>query len=70
MTFVELISFCKVFSVALHLDSERILSRADLEIASEALKRMGGEAPYWDQYQRDAYKAMVDFTKRKLDEMI
>ncbi len=70
MTFIELISFCKVFSVALHLDNERILTRADLEITSEALKRMGSEAPYWNQYQREIYKAMVDYTKHKLEEMI
>ena len=67
MSFIELISFSKVFSVALHLDNKSILSRQDLEITSETLKRMADESPYWTHEQRELYKVIVDFVKQELD---
>ena len=69
MDFLELISFSKVFSAALHLDSDNILSKADLEITSMILKKMADKALNWNQYQQEIYKAMVDFIKYKMDEM-
>ncbi len=67
MSFIELISFSKVFSVALYLDNKSILSRQDLEITSEVLKRMADESPYWTHEQREMYKIIVDFVKQELD---
>lgn len=70
MSFIETISFCKVFSVAFGLDSSNILSRADLEIANELLKKMADEAPRWNHFQKETYKIIVDFVKHNLEELI
>ena len=67
MSCIELVSFSKVFSVALHLDNKSILSRQDLEITSEILKRMADESPYWTHEQREMHKIIVDFVKQELD---
>lgn len=67
MSFLELISFSKVFSVAMGLDNRRILSRIDLEIASKVLDQMIDEAPYWNQVQRETYKLLVDFVKKEME---
>ena len=65
MNFIELLSFCKVFSVAVGLDSERILSKLDLEITEKALERRADELPYLSPEQREAYKLLFDFVKEK-----
>ena len=65
MSFIELLSFCKVFSVAVGLDSERILSKRDLEITEKALERRADELPYLSPEQREAYKLLFDFVKEK-----
>ena len=70
MSFIETISFCKVFSVAFGLDNSNILSRADLEITNELLKKMADEAPRWNQFQKETYKIMADFIKHNLEELI
>lgn len=70
MNFVEIISFAKVYSVALGLDDKRVLSKMDLDIASEFLKKSADEFPYWNQSQRDVYKFLTDFIKETLKEQI
>lgn len=63
MTFSDLISFSKLFTVAAGLDKPSVLSSADVEVASEALKHMADESPYWTDYQKELYKSMVDVVK-------
>lgn len=63
MQFYELISFSKVFSVAMGLDKRSILSTADIEITSEVLKHMADESVCWTCEQKELYKLMVDMAK-------
>ncbi len=65
MNFSELISFSKVFSVAIGLDKPSVLTSSDAGVASEALKHMADESPYWTDEQKELYKLMVDVAKEK-----
>lgn len=63
MQFYELISFSKMFSVAMGLEKKSILSPMDIEIASEVLKRMADDSFCWTHEQKELYKLMVEVAK-------
>lgn len=67
MTFGELVSFAKLFSIALGLDRTMTMSKAELESACETLKIMADERNDWNMWQKELYKAMVDSAKAQTE---
>lgn len=63
MNFSELVSFSKVFSVAMGFENRKILSNLDIEITSELLKQMADQSRCWTHDQKELYKLMVDAAK-------
>jgi len=61
LTFSDMISFAKLFSQI--ANGNIAMSDAEMEAAAKVLKELGGNAPNWNQMQRELYKTMVDTVK-------
>lgn len=70
MTFSQMIGFSKLFVIALGLDCNMSINRAELKSACEMLKIMADERNDWDAAQKEIYKVMVDTAKQQTERQI
>lgn len=63
MKFYEMICFAKVYNVVYGYSSPSTVSRHDVNIAIEVLKKMADDRYDWSQEQKDCYKLIADFAK-------
>ena len=61
----QMISLAKVLNATMGTTYLQNVSMNDVDIASEILKNMADNSPYWTQEQKDTYKLMVDYTKER-----
>ena len=61
MTFFDMVSFAKLFSRV--AGGNMTMSDAEMEAASEVLKKFADRNSNWTPMQRDLYKIMVDAAK-------
>lgn len=66
LTFGELLCFARVCSVFWGLTPPESVSKPEVEIAFEALKKMTDNRNDWTQEQKEFYKALVDFAKEQI----
>lgn len=57
----EMISFAKFVMSA--FTGNVTLSDTEFEVGTTILKNMADNSQYWNQYQKDAYKLLVDVVK-------
>ena len=62
----ELMCFAKVYSVVMGLASPMSVSKREIDVAIEALKKNADNRWDWTQEQKDLYKLMLDFAKQNL----
>lgn len=65
MNFYDILSFAKLFSLATGNTKHITMSSAELEIASEALKKLADERNDWNKEQKEYYKMLVDYAKEQ-----
>ena len=63
MNFYESICFSKLYAVAFGLTPIHSISKQEVDIAAECLKKMADNSIYWTQEQKDLYKLLVDYAK-------
>lgn len=63
MTLYEMICFAKLFAVATGKEPKDTLTSQELEIGSEALKKLADQRLDWTKEQKDLYKMLVDAAK-------
>lgn len=70
MEFYEMICFAKVYNVVCGYSSPSTVSRHDVEIAIEVLKKMADDRNDWTQEQKDCYKMIANFGKEYIKDRI
>lgn len=65
MNFYDILSVAKLFAIATGNMNPVIMSSAELEIASETLKKLADERNDWNEEQKEYYKILVDFAKEQ-----
>ena len=69
MNFYDILSVAKLFAVATGNTKHITMSSAELEIASEALKKLADERDDWNEDQKEYYKILVDSAKEQTKEL-
>lgn len=65
MNFYDILSVAKLFAIATGNTNHITMNSAELEIASEALKKLADERNDWNEEQKEYYKILVDFAKEQ-----
>lgn len=65
MNFCDILSVAKLFAMATGNANHISMSSAELEIASEALKKLADERKDWNKEQKEYYKMLVDYAKEQ-----
>lgn len=63
MNFFESICISKLYAIVMGFAPIQSISKPEVEIAAECLKRMADNKYYWTQEQKDLYKLLVDYVK-------
>ena len=63
MNFSQIIALCKMFTAMTEPNFRSQITRADFDLACEALKSMADNTNTWSNYDKERYKALVDFVK-------
>lgn len=63
MNFSELMCLYKLMSVAFNNKMKETLTQYELDIASEALKKLADDAQNWTREDKEKYKLLVDLVK-------
>lgn len=66
MSLYEMLCFAKVYCAAFGFSSLAI-SRQEIDIAFEVLKKATDNRQDWTQEQKDVYKLLVDFSKNQIE---
>lgn len=67
MTYYNLFCFAKLYAVATGLDKQSLLSKAEIDAASETLKSIADNRNDLTQEQKEWYKMIVDFCKEQTE---
>ncbi|MBR3095871.1 MAG: hypothetical protein IKH12_09805 [Clostridia bacterium] len=67
MNFYEMMCFAKVYSVVMGLSSPMTVSKQEIDVVFELLKRNTDNRPDWTHEQKETYKMMVDFVKHQIE---
>ena len=65
MDYFKMISFAKLFCVAVGGSQNISITSDEMEMACETLKHMADQRYDWNQEQKELYKILVDFTKER-----
>ena len=68
MSFYEMMCFAKVYNVACGFSSPLTVSKQELDIVCEILKKNADNCWNWNQEQKEFYKLLVDYTKNHIEE--
>lgn len=63
MSFYEMICFAKVYNAAFGVPSPSPVTKQDIEITIEILKKMADNRNDWTQQEKESYKLLADFAK-------
>lgn len=63
MSFYEMICFAKVYNAAFGIPSPSPVTKQDVEITIEILKKMADSRNDWPQQEKESYKLLADFAK-------
>lgn len=63
LNFFELMSFAKLFSVAMGYAPPQSVSKQEYDMCVEILKRNADNQIYWTQEQKQTYKLCADIVK-------
>ncbi len=64
MDFCEMLCFAKLFSSAMG-DRKTTINPNEVDIAAETLKKLADNRNDWNQEQKELYKLLVDYAKKK-----
>ena len=67
MSFYELICFTKVYNAAFGFAPRTSVSKEEINITFEVLKKMADNRLGWSQEQKEIYKLLVDFVKSGIE---
>ncbi len=67
MTLYNLFCFAKLSAVALGLDKQSLISKAEVDAAYEALKSMADSCNNLTQEQKEWYKIIADYCKEQTE---
>lgn len=65
MNFYDILSVAKLFAIATGNTNNINMSSAEIEIASETLKKLADERNDWNKEQKEYYKMLVDYAKEQ-----
>lgn len=65
MNFYDILSVAKLFAIVTGNTNNIKMSSAEIEIASEALKKLADERNDWNKEQKEYYKMLVDYAKEQ-----
>lgn len=65
MTFFELNCYAKVYNAAMGFIDRNSVTSQEIEVTMEILKKMVDERDDWTDEQKELYKALADYIKKK-----
>ena len=68
MTFYEMICFAKVYNAVMNPQFRGSVSKEEVEITVEILKKMADNRNHWSVEQKEVYKLLADFSKKRIKE--
>ncbi len=68
MTFFELNCYAKVYNAAMGFIDRNSVTRQEIEVTMEILKKMVDERDDWTDEQKELYKALADYIKKKMED--
>lgn len=67
MTFEEMIAFTKVYNVVMGIAHPATVSKYEIDLVCETMKKMVDNRRDWTHQQKEIYKLMVDYTKSRIE---
>ena len=68
LSFYEMICFAKVYNAAIGITTRSSVSKQEIDIAFEVIKKMADNRYGWSQQQKDMYKILVDYCKQAMEQ--
>lgn len=68
MTFFELNCYAKVYNAAMGFIDRNSVTSQEIEVTMEILKKMVDERDDWTDEQKELYKALADYIKKKMED--
>lgn len=65
MNFYDILSVAKLFAIVTGNTNNIKMSSAEIEIVSEALKKLADGRNDWNKEQKEYYKMLVDYAKEQ-----
>ncbi len=67
MTFFELNCYAKVYNAALGYIDRNSVTRQEVEVTMELLKKMADNRDDWTDEEKEVYKALADYVKKRIE---
>ena len=68
ITLNEIICFTKVYNAAFGITPRSSVSKQEIDVAFEVIKKLADNRYDWSQQQKDIYKILADYCKQIIEQ--